>query len=188
MITVDTIARIAASEIGKADVPVHQWAKVSSISAAGVFVAFPGQAPLTAPLPCLGTVSVGQSVLVVSWGRSSVIIGGSITQPPDRSWKPITLTGGWWGAASYRIIDGAVEFSGSVSHAVATQGGQIATLNLGGRTLRNDGLVMILNAATGMARVSFWSNQILMYNYFNGGMPSSAGAGVVLDGVRLPLA
>lgn len=188
MITVDTIARIAAAEIGKADVPVHQWAKVSSISAAGVFVAFPGQPPLTAPLPCLGEVTVGQSVLVVSWGRSAVIIGGSIQQP-DRSWKPLTLTNGWAGwTAAYRIIDGTVEFSGSVSHAVATQGGQIATLNFGGPALRNSGAVLILNAGTGMARVSFWSNQILMYGYFNGGTPSSAGAGVVLDGVRLPLA
>ena len=184
MITVDTIARIAASEIGKADVPVHQWAKVSSISAAGVFVAFPGQAPLAAPLPCLGTVSVGQSVLVVSWGRSSVIIGGSITQPPDRSWKPITLTNGWTGTASWRLIDGAVEFSGSVSHATAAQGGQIAALNFGGPALRNSGAVLILSAGTGMARVSFWSGQILMYGYFNGGTASN----VVLDGVRLPLA
>ena len=184
MITVDTVARIAASEIGKADVPVHQWAKVSSISAAGVFVAFPGQAPLAAPLPCLGAVAVGQSVLVVSWGRSSVIIGGSITQPPDRSWKPVTLTGGWTGAASYRIIDGAVEFSGVVSHATAAQGGQIATLNFGGGGLKNSGSVLVLGAGPGMARVSFWSAQILLYGYFNGGTAS----GVVLDGVRLPLA
>ena len=184
MITVDTIARIAASEIGKADVPVHQWAKVSSISAAGVFVAFPGQTPLTAPLPCLGEVTVGQSVLVVSWGRSSVIIGGSIPQPPDRSWKPLTLTGDWTGTASWRIIDGAVEFSGTVSHATAAQGGQIATLNLGGPALKNSGAVQILSAGTGMARVSFWSGQVLMYGYFSGG----TAAGVNLDGVRLPLA
>ena len=184
MITVDTIARIAASEIGKADVPVHQWAKVSSISAAGVFVAFPGQAPLAAPLPCLGTVSVGQSVLVVSWGRSSVIIGGSITQPPARSWRPITLTNGWTGAAAYRLIDGTVEFSGSVSHATAAQGGQIAALDFGGGGLRNSGAVLILSAGTGMARVSFWTSQILMYGYFNGGTASN----VVLDGIRLPLA
>ena len=184
MITVDTIARIAASEIGKADVPVHQWAKVSSISAAGVFVAFPGQTPLTAPLPCLGEVTVGQSVLVVSWGRSSVIIGGSITQPQDRSWKPITLTNGWTGAASYRLINGTVEFSGTVSHATAAKGGQIAALNFGGPAIKNSGAALILSAGSGMARVSFWSGQILMYGYFNGGTASP----VVLDGVRLPLA
>ena len=77
-----------------------------------------------------------------------------------------------------------MQFSGTVSHATAAQGGQIATLNFGGGGLKNSGAVLVLGAGPGMARVSFWSGQILMYGYSNGG----TAAGVVLDGVRLPLA
>lgn len=177
----ETIRRICEATIRTYVIPEVRWGTATTVGASGVSVTIPGSPNPLAPLPALGVVRPGDAVLVLLWGARAVVLGA---RRGDPSWKPITLTNGWTGAASYRLIDGTVEFSGTVSHATAAQGGQIATLNLGGPALRNSGAALILNAGTGMARVSFWTSQILMYGYFNGGTASN----VVLDGVRLPLA
>lgn len=158
--------------------------RVTNIQSGTVYVLLDGD-----PTDSIATflalkVDVGQRVLCLQSDRKLAVIGRKVAPLPVASWRPITLTNGWTGTASYRIIDGAVEFSGVVSHATAAQGGQIAALNFGGPVLKNSGATLVLSAGTGMARVSFWSGQILMYGYFNGGTAS----GVVLDGVRLPLA
>lgn len=177
----ETIRKICESVIRTYVIPEVRWGTATTVGASGVSVKIPGAPDPLAPLPALGIVRPGDAVLVLLWGARAVVLGA---RRGDPSWRPITLATGWKGTASYRIIDGAVEFSGTVSHDTATQGGQIAPLNFGGGGLKNGGAVLVLSAGPGMARVSFWSAQILMYGYLNGGTASN----VVLDGVRLPLA
>ena len=158
--------------------------RVTNIQSGTVYVLLDGDPADSIATFLAVKVDVGQRVLCLQSDRRLAVIGRKVAPLPVASWKPITLTDGWTGAASYRLVDGSVEFSGTVSHATAAQGGQIATLNLGGPVLKNSGTVLILSAGTGMARVSFWSGRVLMYGYFSGG----TAAGVNLDGVRLPLA
>ena len=117
----ETIRKICESVIRTYVIPEVRWGTATTVGTSGVSVTIPGSPDPLAPLPALGIVRPGDAVLVLLWGARAVVLGA---RRGDPSWKPLTLTNGWTGTASWRIIDGVVEFSGTVSHATAAQGGQ----------------------------------------------------------------